>query len=82
MNDNSISKEVVDAFNAAMGKEQTADVDGKIKAAVRASVFAIINSKYKNQIFWGLRGGPYRMSFYEAVTILSEFIDDPSLSKD
>ena len=86
MNDNSISKEVVEAFNAAMGKEQTPVVDEKIKTAVRAGVFAIINSKYKNQIFWddvrGLRGGPYRMGFSEAVTILLEFIGDlPSNEK-
>lgn len=61
-------------------------VDEKIKTAVRAGVFAIINSKYKNQIFWddarGLRGGPYRMNFYEAATILLEFIGDLSLSED
>lgn len=74
------------AFNTAIGKEQEPVIDKKIKTAIRAGVFAIINSKYKNQTFWddihGDYGGPYHMDFSEAVTILLEFIGHPSLSKD
>lgn len=75
----------LEAFNTAVGKEQEPVIDEKIKTAIRAGVFAIINSKYKNQIFWddthGYYGGPYRMDFSEAVTILLEFIGHPSLSE-
>lgn len=76
----------LEAFNTAVGKEQEPVIDEKIKTAIRAGAFAIINSKYKNQIFWddthGYYGGPYRMGFSEAVTILLEFIGHPPLSKD
>ena len=68
-----------------VGKEQEPVIDEKIKTAIRAGVFAIINSKYKNQIFWddvhGYHDGPYCMDFSEAVTILLEFISNPSLSE-
>lgn len=75
MNDNSIFKEMVDAFNTTMNEEHNMCpvTDKKIKTAIRAGAFAIMNSKFKYQCYWD---GKTYMDFTKAVTILLQLVGD------
>lgn len=75
MNDNSIFKELVDAFNTTMNKEYNMRpvTDEKIKTAIRAGAFAIMNSKFRYQCYWDSKT---YMDFTEAVTILLRLVGD------
>ena len=54
--------------------------DEKVRTALRACAFATYNSDRRGQTFVddprGKRGGPYRMDFLDAATILLQLVGD------